>query len=1137
MVQTKHLWRLMAAAAATALTAPAFATAYVVTSGGDETAEDGQTTLREALMAANSDMAVGTTVPAGTADNDVITISVPTVTLTQGELPITGDVTIVGTGTINASTDARIFNITAGAGEPISISGVTLTGGAPLAADMNGNGGAVLIGDASEVTLTNVTLSGNTSTGAAAGAGGGAIFNAGTTTLDTVTVDSNSVTGAAGNGGGVMNAATGVMTITNGSITNNTATRAGGGIENADGTITITGLNLSDNTVSMNPGNGGGLHSGGGTVTMNDGTVSGNTAAREGGGLWTNGTMTVNGTMITGNEGQGADATQGGGGLFVDPGMGGAMLTVSDATITGNSATGASGSGGGILNEGGTLVISGSTISNNTANRAGGALEDNSASGATDVTITDTVMDGNTAGSAPGNGGAIHVTGTDAVMVISGSMFTNNVAVQEGGALWAGGAGTTMTVTDSTLDGNEGQGPAADDGGGGLFINGGEFIGSAVTITNNSATGTSGSGGGILNLGGTLTLSDASVVSNNIANRAGGGLEDVGAAETEISNSTFNNNNVGVAPAVANPGNGGAIHVSGGAASMEIDGSTFDGNMAFAEGGAIWAGGTGTTMEIFGSAISNNVVGGILAGNGGGGVFLNGGTLDIGGFTEITGNAANGASNTSGGGILNHTGTLSVTNTIISNNSATRAGGALEDDARLNAANGDATGTTTVLTNVTMTGNTTGGAPGNGGAVHISGGTGNVTIDSSEITENSADNEGGGIWAFSGSTMSVVNSTISGNSAPDGGGVFSQASEAITLTNVTVADNTGGNGIAADVVTDDSGTVTSSGTVIVVNSIVADNAPADTDGNIRATNSVFGIVPATLDAASSNNMTANPNLSDLALNGSDRRTQAIPGVLADSPALNFAADDTDCPDVDQRGVTRVAGECDSGAYEFVEELLLNVASTVNNDAVTAQRGDSTEAVGIRLVNNVDEAINVSGFRGDLLNSLNLSRDVADIVVYLDTGTSGVLDGGDMAIADANDSTAATGDVTASTATGSFAVDFGTARSLAAGASESYLVVVTFVDDTAPSGIWFLPLALSLLFIRRLRGVGAATLLALGLTACGGGSSSPGDGQGGVAADSIQLNITSVQAMGATSGAAVITSSEVPVEGRRITLQK
>lgn len=1132
MVIKKQLLRAVMATAATAMTAPVLATAYIVTSGGDTTAEDGVTTLREAIAASNSDAAVGTTVPAGTADNDVITIAVSEVILTQGELPIIGDVTITGAATIIASPDARIFNITTDSANPVALSGITLTGGAPLAANVNGNGGAVLVGAGAAVTMTGVTLEGNRSPADEAGEGGGAIFNAGTLTLDGVTVDDNGVTGAAGNGGGVMNAATGTLTITNGAITENFAGRAGGGIENAGGTVTITGLNLSDNTVGGMPGNGGGLHSGGGTVTYNGGMITNNVAAREGGGFWTNGTATIDGTTISGNEGQGADATQGGGGIFIDPGAGSAQLTVLNATITGNSATGTSGSGGGIFNEGGELTVTDTTISNNTANRAGGAIEDNSASGATVVTITNAVMDGNTAGSNPGNGGAIHVSGADGEMTISGSMFTNNIADREGGALWAGGAGTVMNVSDSTLDNNEAKGPAADDGGGGLFINGGEFNGSAVTITNNSATGASGSGGGIHNLAGTLTLGDASVVSNNIANRAGGGLEDAGAAVTIINDSTMNNNNVGVAPAVAAPGNGGAIHVSGGVAVMEIDASTFDGNMAAAEGGAIWAGGTGTTMLITGSSITNNIVGGTDAGNGGGGVFLNGGALIISEFTEITGNAANGATNTSGGGILNHTGMLTVEDTIINNNSATRAGGAIEDDARANAANGGASGTTTVLTRVTMTGNSTGGAPGNGGAVHISGGSGNVTIDSSEISENTADNEGGGIWAFNGSTMAVVNSTISGNQSPIGGGVFSQQSEAITLTNVTVASNGGGNGIAARVVTDGNGTVTASGTVIVVNSIVANNSPADSSGNIRATNSVFGTLPATLDAASANNVTANPNLVALALNGSDRRTHAIPGSAATSPALDFAMSDANCPDVDQRGDTRAAGECDAGAYEFTDNPSLTAVSTVDDAAQTSARGDSIEAVGFTLSNDSTEAVNVSGFRGELRNSLNLTRDIDDVIVYLDAGTIGELDGGDVALADAGGTAMAAGDVIVSAATNSFAVAFDTDRSVAAGSTESYLVVVQFSPDGAPGGVWFLPLALGLLLVRRLRAVGATALVVLGLSACGGSSVSTA----GFDNNSIQMNVTSVQARGATSGGSGITAS-LPANGRVITLQK
>ena len=172
----------------------------------------------------------------------------------------------------------------------------------------------------------------------------------------------------------------GTLRIDGLTIENNTANRAGGGIEissSAGETYTFNDVNLNGNIVNgPAPGNGGGFHiSGMGDVVYNGGTVS-NNIAFEGGGLWNSvGSMTISGTTITGNTANG-DAT-GGGGLFNN---GGTLNVDSSVTLTGNIAMAATpgGRGGGIFNNtGGTLnVASGSTISGNYASRAGGAIED-----------------------------------------------------------------------------------------------------------------------------------------------------------------------------------------------------------------------------------------------------------------------------------------------------------------------------------------------------------------------------------------------------------------------------------------------------------------------------------------------------------------------------------------------------------------------------------------------------------------------------------------------------------------------------------------------------------------------------------------------------------------------------------------
>ena len=103
-------------------------------------------------------------------------------------------------------------------------------------------------------------------------------------------------------------------------------------------------------------------------------------------------------------------AVNGGGGLYND----GGTMTVIDATISDNVADGDAGSGGGILaNEGSSLSVSQQQHRRATAsNRAGGGIEVNATvTNTVGVTLTDVALTENATGDAPGNGGALHITG------------------------------------------------------------------------------------------------------------------------------------------------------------------------------------------------------------------------------------------------------------------------------------------------------------------------------------------------------------------------------------------------------------------------------------------------------------------------------------------------------------------------------------------------------------------------------------------------------------------------------------------------------------------------------------------------------------------------------------------------------
>ena len=166
-----------------------------------------------------------------------------------------------------------------------------------------------------------------------------------------------------------------------------------------------------------------------------------------------------------------------------------------------------------MFNNGGSGSISDSRLAGNSSNRAGGAIEDNAGTG---LTLTDVTLDGNNAGTSPGNGGALHISGAGTVTVTGGAV-SGNTAV-EGGGLWKSGPGT-LSVTGTTIDGNTASGAMADQGGGGVYNDGagGTLTLTDATISSNSATGASGSGGGLLNNIGATSVVTGVTFSRNAA--------------------------------------------------------------------------------------------------------------------------------------------------------------------------------------------------------------------------------------------------------------------------------------------------------------------------------------------------------------------------------------------------------------------------------------------------------------------------------------------------------------------------------------------------------------------------------------------------------------------------------------------
>lgn len=187
-------------------------------------------------------------------------------------------------------------------------------------------------------------------------------------------------------------------------------------------------------------------------LTLDKITVSGGGGSIQGGGINSNGTVTLTNSIVSGNSGSGAGGIQNSG-----------TLTLTNSVVSDNSA----GYVGGVQNNG-ILIMEESTISGNFSNGSSGGLEN------------------------------------QATATLKNSTVSGNASNTRCGGLNNSG---TMTITNSTISGNSVGGPFPQFGfGGGLCHTG--VLNGTLTVSNSTISGntTGGRGGGVHFEYGDLTL-------------------------------------------------------------------------------------------------------------------------------------------------------------------------------------------------------------------------------------------------------------------------------------------------------------------------------------------------------------------------------------------------------------------------------------------------------------------------------------------------------------------------------------------------------------------------------------------------------------------------------------------------------
>jgi hypothetical protein len=213
--------------------------------------------------------------------------------------------------------------------------------------------------------------------------------------------------------------------------------------------------------------------------------------------------------------------------VFNTSSMGGSVITLAQGALeikAGAGVTTINGGGQVVVNgnhagsdfqidQGASAVLNGLTIENGVAGSGGGIDTYGT------LTVSNSTLTGDTA-TALGimaGGGAIYNTGA---LVLTGDTLSGDTetasTLGKGGALWNGG---TATVTNTTFTGDSVTGP---NGEGGAVYNSGTLTVSASTFQGNTTPGAYGDGGALYNFWGMVTLNAVTITHNTAAYLAGG---------------------------------------------------------------------------------------------------------------------------------------------------------------------------------------------------------------------------------------------------------------------------------------------------------------------------------------------------------------------------------------------------------------------------------------------------------------------------------------------------------------------------------------------------------------------------------------------------------------------------------------
>ena len=336
----------------------------------------------------------------------------------------------------------------------------------------------------------------------------------------------------------------------------------------------------------------------------------------------------------------------------------------------------------------------------------------------------------------------------DEGVAIQGSSTVRRCVITGNSGSWGGGIsvkfGGNPRIEGCTIEGN-----SADASGGGILLyEASATIDSCVIRNNRGAVTSSISGGGGIAVQGRSTpgvsaLITNSVITDNWASWEGGGIHVFKYAQAVVQGCTVSRNST--------QGRGGGVFVRV-YSTLEISDSTVEGNSAGYAGGGLRVSDF-CTVSLRNSTFSGNGVNNPYL-NDGGGAAIDHSILGVDGCT-FRGNRAG-----YGGGIHTSSSQATITGSLFEDNVATYVGGGLR------IYEGYYLGPASSLTGTTFRNNRSA----TGGGADLAGPL--APIEDCTFTGNTADNGGGMNLTNPSYALTLVRSSVSGNTANYGGGIF-----------------------------------------------------------------------------------------------------------------------------------------------------------------------------------------------------------------------------------------------------------------------------------------------------------------------------------------------------------------------------